>query len=325
MRRQNFKKKIQLKLKGEIKMKTNQKGNLIQCAIRRSIMIFIMLLLSFNTYAGYTSSYNRWGGSNRYKVFVEIWYYYSDGTRSHLCYGSDHGWTWAGWSCNYSPNACVSVRIGSGCYTIDYTNNWHYSTGTAFIPPLPITGDTLGIARNNITEEENISSIGNSTTIVLQNFIGSLCAAINTHFGSSYRIIIWRKDDSNDVTITPSKVLWEAGIRVENGQAIALGGFDLSDFVVANASDSSGYPVIKVTPISGLMKTINVNFPGSDSLVAVTTAGDVGFGAYDPSAIFQPSTNNIPTLSQWGIIIFTFLLIVAGVVYIRRRQILRHS
>jgi len=36
-------------------------------------------------------------------------------------------------------------------------------------------------------------------------------------------------------------------------------------------------------------------------------------------------TNAIPTLSEWGMIIFTFLLLVAGVVYIRRRQVLGQS
>jgi hypothetical protein len=35
--------------------------------------------------------------------------------------------------------------------------------------------------------------------------------------------------------------------------------------------------------------------------------------------------DSIPTLTQWGIIIFTFLLLIVAVVFIRRKQVLRHS
>ncbi len=242
-------------------------------------------------------------------------------------YGVQLGWQYSA-SCSYayaykSASHCYAqcTNSSAGCYPVTWSDRWWASGGNAFAPPATAPTDSNGIARCELSSQASVSNgpVPNTTVVELSNFSGSMVAATNTSYGSVYRIIIWKGTTANDSELTSSsQALYDGSVRIEHGQVIADGIFNPSDFNYSMTIDSLGAQVIKVEPIPNLSKTITLNVNNSDNSVAVSVYGDAGFGNYDP--IFPYVINPIPTLSQWGLIIFTLLMLSVTMVFVYKRQ-----
>jgi FG-GAP-like repeat len=192
----------------------------------------------------------------------------------------------------FYPYAYGSGQIGSGAAPWTLTSvDGTYSGGRAFISPANLGPESVGVARGAITPVVDFADGPNNTTIVtIHDFTGSISAKSNSLFGDAFRCVVWKGSTIADSALTPTNILWDGGVRIEDGGAFALGTFSLSDFVITTTTDdSTGFPVILVTPIEGLTKTIIVNDADLDNSVAVSMFDDVGYGVYDPNGIFSDS------------------------------------
>ena len=231
--------------------------------------------------------------------------------------------------------------------------NYDMGSGTYFVSTSNII-DTMGLSRGDVNIP--IIDIDYFDTpkgkIIIPNINGYIAVKANSDFGQLFRIIVFSSLDSLDTLITPQKILWEGSVRIEHGQLIVTGGFMLSDFGITytteNITDSSNnflysVPAMKAFPIGDLLNNglsldiqndiINqllINNPrqvplsviqnaNADNVgVRILVAGGYGNFVDDITPHFSIP---IPTLSQWGLIIFSFLLFGAIVWYLRKRKL----
>jgi hypothetical protein len=165
-----------------------------------------------------------------------------------------------------------------------------------------------------------INGPGNTVTALFNGFSGYLRATVNSWHGASFTIMAFQAPLEGDPSLPPNyfnSAIYHCNFRIEHGELIVSEPFQLEDFIVTTQHDSSGTDVIQVEPVPGLVKSIIL--PGSDSTIVIMINGGAGYGTYVPNPILLPE-NQIPTLSQWGIIIFALLLLTVGMVFVQRKQ-----
>jgi hypothetical protein len=137
---------------------------------------------------------------------------------------------------------------------------------------------------------------------------GSVVASIDSTY---YYLEIkgYVQTDSTDTLITPSNTFWEGALLLQDG---------VLSFSGSLTDDNIGYD-----PATGVLvivdtKTINIPFPGTaqefeDAVVSVVADG--GYGQ------FEPWPSPIPTLTEWGMIIFGVVLLgFISWVFLKRRK-----
>lgn len=209
-----------------------------------------------------------------------------------------------------------------GTYWHGFPFQWYnYKAGEEFIadtiPPVE------GVSRAEVNFQTTVTNgPGNTVIITLGNFSGSLRATAASWHGTSCAMIGFQAPPAFDsasifnYTIPPGSILFSTGFRIEHGTPIFMPPFTASDFVVSTQPDSSGTTVLQIVPVPGLIKSFTV--AGNDSTVFMKTQLGAGYGHYNNSAITTPS--QIPTLTEWGLILLAVLLVGSGTVYIVRRQ-----
>lgn len=148
--------------------------------------------------------------------------------------------------------------------------------------------------------------------IIIHIDSGQLAGAMD----SSYAILEikgFTNADSTDTLVTPENTFWSGSIVIQYGAiASVTGGLTLDGMVF--------------DPATGVLEVVNskiVTIPFSGSVEEFAYAGvqvqvDVGYG--DPAPVV---TGVIPTLTEWGMIIFSVLLFgwMARVMVRRRRSV----
>jgi hypothetical protein len=269
----------------------------------------------------------------RYKITVSI---RNQDDPEHPCASSDQGCTYAeaqiynigtgASDCSttypgqFACTAKCKQRFGVGHYLPEtWTSTNRLSCGNAFVA-LSSPGTVLGTARGGIDAiADFVPGPGSETTILLHDFAGSISAKTNSMFGSSFRCIVWNGLTPTDSILTPAKALWDGGIRIESGQPVALGSLALSDFVISDGVDGdTGDPVIQLTPIAGLTKSVIVNDDDSNNTIAVTMTDDAGYGTYDANSIYDTIPTTLPILNRVGAVLMAVSLTALGIAALSR-------
>jgi hypothetical protein len=285
------------------------------------LALIVLVFIQNYSNAGIDPDYRKnCGVLYKYKVKAGIWK--REGYSTILkCKQLGKGCDNAIASCNdYIPYARADVRIGSSPYRYHYYT-FPYYAGNSFVYPSVVTSSTIGIGIGDLTEQINFNSTTNNTEVTINGFSGRLAASVNSQYGISYRLLIWKGNNNADSAMTPSKVLLEGSIRIENSAVITTGFFSPSDFNVTTVMDASGFMVTQIEPIPGLQKVFQLPYDNADNSLAVRVASHGGFGDYDPNAIFiedQP----IPTLTEWGLILLAIVLMIIGVIFLKRQKLL---
>jgi len=182
--------------------------------------------------------------------------------------------------------------------------------------------DSVGIARSELRLDFDITGVSpNSSIVTLNNFSGVLSAKKSTLFGAAFQTLLWKGLSTLDSLVSPSNLILDGSVRIENGQVIMAGMFAPGDFIISNAVDpQTGDSIIQVEPVPGLQKTFTVAGDTTDNSIAVTTSSSAGFGTFDPNQVYVNSRlpSTIPTLSEWGMMIFAGLLVTVGAFYISK-------
>lgn len=231
------------------------------------------------------------------------------------------------WIDNQTGVTLVSVdcRIGSLPHFCSVnTLNSHYHAGEAYLGPSAITPDSLGVARCSLTADAVVADSAGGTLVTLTGFTGALAAKHLTDFGSALRCVVWNSASAADTVIRPGNVLADGSVRIEHGIVATTGIFSGSDFVVDTVVDSTGYTVLRVRPTAGLAKHIFVPVDDAGNTVAISSFNEVGFGDYDPNFIYNEDetgfATSLPGLSPIGQLLTGAVLLLAGVLAIRRRR-----
>ncbi len=215
--------------------------------------------------------------------------------------------------CSASPN-----NSAGGFHANPWSDRWWAKGGSAYITPLLPPVDSIGIARCEMGNQTviNAGPVVGTTVVELSNFTGSMVATNSNDYGSTYRIIIWK--GLGELT-GPQQAFYDGTVRIENGQIITDGFFNASDFIVTTVMDTSGSMVTKIQPVPNLSKSFTLNVDNSDNSVAVNGYGETGFGAYDQFFPYTPTI--IPTLNQWGLIVFSLLMLTVILIFLRKGRI----
>jgi hypothetical protein len=192
---------------------------------------------------------------------------------------------------------------------------WINSSGYGIVPERKGWGfagkdgiDSTSHSEGNISGNIEFDTLGLTITVTIDS---------GTQLGASWdssfallTITAYINPDTADIPITPENTFWSGSIKIANGDASASGELTLDDMIYE--------------PITGNLlvtdtKVITIPFPltrGEFDDVEVEIYADAGYGEGIPAAA-------IPTLTEWGMIIFGVLLFgwMAWVIIRRRRRV----
>ncbi len=178
-----------------------------------------------------------------------------------------------------------------------------------------------------------VLTIDESNLVRLSNITGELTAGADAFgaadgFGAAWTVAVWLAPTPDEL-IDTNKVLVSGSAWIENGTLHTTGIFTAADFtatmsVATNGQTGEVLPVTRYVPVAGLVKNIQLPPAVVADHIVVSAFGESGYGAYDEAAVLtgEPFVLvNIPTLSEWGMIILSLLLLTVGTVFILRRRV----
>ena len=196
----------------------------------------------------------------------------------------------------------------------------------------------VGLGFNSFTTTINTGGGGTtSTSAPLGFFAGNAVANPFGNVGSLNQPTIFNTSaniasiDSNNGGSVVNPAMFGRKTTTSNGNVVASGGYHnffnastpqcgfigFTTQLTGDASTVNGWIQIRVNPNSNGM-TI-VDFAYEDSGVAIL-AGDTGAGGVQALANCEIPPNDIPTLSEWGLITLALFLMTFGTLYIVRRE-----
>jgi len=213
-----------------------------------------------------------------------------------LCADSD-------WHIGASTSAtCASAGTcpsGAACTASAFAlgrNNWTGTSrvsaagcGSAGLAPLAITQDTLAVSLTRI----DASTLRVTLTGIVGPGSGSGIAPVDT-----FRVVVWNFGTFSNPAdtfdpIAPGSIMWNGSARLTDAGLVTGGALVAGDFTVVG----DDYLI---------SKSFDIAYSGSDNVIAVGT--DVGHVA----------VSDVPTLSEWALLLLALLLIVSAALVYRR-------
>ena len=206
---------------------------------------------------------------------------------------------------------------------------WSVICGDDYFAPLPLVAplDSAGMCGS---WSGNINVVYDSINhqVLLQNISGGVMSTSPNYTGVYYILVYAGYSPVNDSgQFLQSQIINSSYLKIENGNVAVGGTFLLSDLSISSimqydsiVGDSLPGTVAEFS--SGINKIISVPANISLDSIGVFFLSENGYGQFMESKLILPNNNNIPTLSQWGLIILSMALVTAGVWYIRKRRIL---
>lgn len=196
----------------------------------------------------------------------------------------------------------------------------------------------VGLGFNSFTTNTNTASGGTtSSSFPLGFFAGNPVANPFVNFGSPVQPTTFNTSsniasiDSNNGSSFAVPAMLGRKMTTSNGSVVASGGYHnffnvnapqcgfigFTTQLTGDASVVNGWMQIRVNPNSNGMTIID--FAYEDSGAAIL-AGDTGVGGVQSLANCEVPANDIPTLSEWGLITLALFLMTFGTLYIGRRE-----
>ena len=152
---------------------------------------------------------------------------------------------------SFAANSCAAAWAtigywGSGSSTWSATWPWwcwFYSAGNGYTAPADEPENSLGSSRTE--GAENIvydPDAGTAGQIAINNLDVTLRSYAGSEYGAMYRITVWEgrdteedhedcgPDHTDQETISANKIVWDAGVYINNGQMVFTGNFGSNDF-----------------------------------------------------------------------------------------------
>lgn len=165
-------------------------------------------------------------------------------------------------------------------------SKWNAVAGAGYFIPSAEPSDSYGISKGD--NGELIEFDSSSHSIHISNFSGYISSTLGTNYGNTLLYVIWKPGSELDSAINEDEVLYRGKISIENGQLIADGFFDQSDYNLTVDVDSLGLPALKAYPVNNLSKVIPISSAINLDDVKVSVFCEGGYGTFHEPDIIIP-------------------------------------
>lgn len=270
--------------------------------MKNSIVILLFVLISDLSFAdgkcwNRNDCNNTWNTEWQYRARARVWCFGVPTIQND--YDCPYLWSGNGVADAYAENNNAWQRsrneLGAWAFSgIVHSRKRFCSRGSEYSDLFSLSANYFDFEKNDSSIEkseiETSKTIFNEKNVLIKNINGYLSTKGEGMF-SSFEVIMWLPENSNDTTRSDSKTFYHGKVELRSGKLSISGDFNKDDFVLREAAD--GTLIVSLNNLS-----IKANLPheinGKSDLIEVVGISD---GGHDENYVIESVSNTKHTFS----------------------------